>query len=128
MFGHRNGSEWFRIIPECRKGLPEPPGKLWAIMGHEGREKAAPGGGAPPHEGSGLDGGGGGARPPFPSPSPSLSFPFSNPSWTRKGESYSHREEDSPSLGAPPRPAGLPLAPLYTGAGGHPKKTHKLIL
>ena len=30
-------------------------------------------------------------------------------------------------MARPIGPAGLPLAPLYTGAGGHPK-THKLIL
>src|SRR3954471_12137558 len=48
MFGHRNGSERFRILPECRRGYRNPPGEVWALLGHEGRERAAPGGGAPP--------------------------------------------------------------------------------
>src|SRR3954464_10689800 len=93
-------------------------------MGHEGRERATPGGGArPPPIRRPNWTRRGGPRPPFPPPLPLLSFPFSNPSWTRKGESYSHREEDSPPLARLSRPAGLPLAPLYTGAGGHPKDT-----
>ena len=61
---------------------------------------------------------GGGRGPSFPLPLPLFPSPFLLPSWTRKGESYSHLEEDSPLLGAPQGPAGLPLAPLYTGAGG----------
>src|SRR3954466_11589452 len=59
MFGHRNVFEWFRIIPECQRGYRNPPGKQWALLGHEGRERAAPGGGAPP--------------------------PMSSPNWTRRG-------------------------------------------
>src|SRR3954463_1057010 len=59
MFGHRNGSEWFRIIPECRRGYRNPPGKQWSLLGHEGRERAAPGGGARP--------------------------PMRSPNWTRRG-------------------------------------------
>src|SRR3954469_11644160 len=60
MFGHRNGSEWFRIIPGCRRGYRNPPGEVWALLGREGRERAAPGGGA---------------RPP----------PMGGQNWTRRG-------------------------------------------
>ena len=35
-----------------------------------------------------------------------------------KGESYSYSEEDSSPPWRALGPAGLPLAPLYTGAGG----------
>src|SRR3954469_19980504 len=124
MFGHRNGSEWFRIIPECRKGLPEPPGKLWAIMGHEGREKAAPGGGAspPPMRSPNWTRRGGAAPLSF---SLSLSFPSPSPILVGlgKGSPTPTGRRTPPPLARLSRPASLPLAPLYTGAGGHPKET-----
>ena len=74
--------------------------------------------------------------------------PWSGPNWTREGGrtlpsfsfplpfSYSHKERRSPTpggsrtppYGAPLPLAGcLPLAPLYTGAGGTPE-TQQLIL
>ena len=70
--------------------------------------------------------------------------PCSGPNWTREGGrtlpsfsfslpfSYSNKERRGPTPGGsrtpplarpPPRPAASPLAPLYTGAGGHPKDT-----
>src|SRR3954471_11615082 len=127
MFGHRNDSEWFRIIPECWRGYRNPPGEVWALLGHEGRERAAPGGGArPPMRSPNWTRRGGAA--PFPSPSPS---PFLPPSpilvGLGKGSPTPTGRRTPPLWRAPLGPAGLPLAPLYTGAGGHPK-THKLIL
>ena len=60
-----------------------------------------------------------GAAPPlsFPPLSPSLS----SPSPTRKGGSPTPGGSRTPP-GAP-RAAGLPLAPLYTGVGEHPRDT-----
>ena len=70
--------------------------------------------------------------------------PWTSPNWTREGGrplpsfsfslpfSYSNKERRSPTPGGsrtpplarpPPRPAASPLAPLYTGAGGHPIDT-----
>ena len=83
--------EVFRVILEktgVPEGLPEPPGEVLGLSGPEGRERAAAKE-VPPPWGVRI-GLGRGARPLFPSPSPSLSFPLSLPSWTRKGESYSH--------------------------------------
>ena len=75
--------------------------------------------------------------------------PWSGPNWTREGGrtlpsfsfplpfSYSHKEGRSPTPGGsrtPPlvrllhRPTASPLAPIYTGAGGHPKAQQQLIL
>src|SRR3954463_4179992 len=68
----------------------------------------------------------GGRGPPFLLPLPLFSFPSPNLVGLGKGSPTPTGRRTPPSLGAPPRPAGLPLAPLYTGAGGHPK-THKLI-
>ena len=87
------------------------------------------------------------ARPPRPSPNwtrgrgrtPSF-LPFSlpvpcllllllgrTPSWTRKGGNLLQLGVRILLPGAPLLgPASSPLAPLYTGAGGHPR-THKLI-
>ena len=110
-------SERFRVI-RVFFGVPESygnsPGSIWALLGHTGIEERGQ------KEG--------GARPP------------SGPNWTREGGctlpsfffplpfSYSHKERRSPTPGGsrtpplarpPPRPAASPLAPLYTGAGGH---------
>ena len=72
--------------------------------------------------------------------------PSSGPNWTRGATPfsislspsfllfYSNKERRSPTPGGSRTPPGaplggrphLPLPPLYTGAGGHPK-THKLI-
>ena len=71
-------------------GLPEPPGEVLGLSGPEGRERAAAQEVARPLPRGVLVGLGEGGAAPFPSPSPSLSFPLSLPSWTRKGESYSH--------------------------------------
>src|SRR3989337_4229227 len=60
-----------------------------------------------------------------------LSLSFLSPSsflvGLGKGSPTPTRRRTPPSPWRAPRPAGLPLAPLYTGAGGHPK-THKLIV
>src|SRR3954466_3498122 len=127
MFGHRNGSEWFRIIPECLKGLPETPGKLWAIMGHEGREKAAPGSGARPPMRSPNWTRGRGRGPPFLLPLPLFSFPSPILVGLGKGSPTPTGRRTPPPLA---RLLGRPASPLLLyirGQGGTPK-THKLIL
>src|SRR3954471_18692146 len=97
MFGHRNDSEWFRIIPECWRGYRNPPGEVWALLGREGRERAAPGGGArPPMRSPNWTRRGGGGGPPFPPPPPPLPLLVGlgkgSPTPTRR---------TPPSLGAP---------------------------
>src|SRR3954465_2759306 len=107
-------------VPE---GLPEPPGEVMGHIGPRGeREGCARRWRAPPHEESELDKEGG-TRPLSLSLSLSFPSPFPNPSWTRKGESYSHWEEDSPSLGAPL--SGRPASPclLYIRGQGAPQAT-----
>ena len=91
--GYIRTSEAFRVISEktgVPEGLPEPPGDVMGLFGPEGRERAAAQEVAHPPSWGVRMGLGWGARPPFPSPSPSLSSPLKSPSWTRKGESYSH--------------------------------------
>src|SRR3954466_7113665 len=91
-------------------------------MGHEGRERAAPGGGArPPMTSPNWTRRGGGAAPL--SLSLSLSFPSPSPILVGlgKGSPTPTGRRTPPPLARLSRPAGLPLAPLYTGAGGHPK-------
>src|SRR3954462_12849432 len=98
-------------------------------MGHEGRERAAPGGGVrpPPPIGGPNWTRRGGAAPL--SLSLSLSFPSPSPILVGlgKGSPTPTGRRTPPPLAHLSRPSGLPLAPLYTGAGGTPK-THKLIL
>src|SRR4051812_9362506 len=91
--GYIRTPELFQVVSEktgVSEGLPEPPGEVLGLSGPEGRERAAAQEVARPPSWGVRIGLGGGARPPFPSPSLSLSFPLSLPSWTRKGESYSH--------------------------------------
>ena len=71
------------------EGLPEPPGEVLGLSGPEGRERAAAQEVAPPI-GSPNWTRGGGRGPSFPLPLPLFPSPFLLPSWTRKGESYSH--------------------------------------
>src|SRR3954467_14622132 len=118
-------SETFRvksaILPEYRGVTGTPRG----LLGHSGpkerreeRRKRWPRAPPLPSPNRTREGG---RRPPFPS-SPPLSSPlllFQVGVLFPVGVGL--------PIGAPrTRPAGLPLAPLYTGAGGHPK-THKLI-
>ena len=103
-------------------GVPESYGNsYWALMGHTGKErKASKGGRAPPHDLVRIGLGKGGA-PFLLSPSP-----FPSPIPTRKGGVLLPVGVGLP-LARPLWPAApSPLAPLYTGAGGHPM-THKLI-
>src|SRR3954468_23461402 len=121
MFGHRNGSEWFRILPECRRGYRNPPGEVWALLGREGRERAVPGGGArPPHGQSELDKEGGAL-------SLSLSLSFLPPSsllvGLGKGSPTPTRRRTPPSLGAPLGRPALPPCSFIYGAGGAPQDT-----
>jgi len=105
-------------------GVPESYGNsYWALMGHTGKErKASKGGRTPPH-GLVRIGLGKGGAPFLLSPSP-----FPSPTPTRKGGVLL-----PVGVGLPPWArhlplAGcLPLAPLYTGAGGTPE-TQQLIL
>src|SRR3954468_4934494 len=118
MFGHRNGSERFRILPECRRGYRNPPGEVWALLGREGRERAAPGGGARPPMGSPNWIRRGGAAPL----SLSLSLSFLPPSsflvGLGKGSPTPTRRRTPPSLGAPlGRPALPPCSFIYGGRG-----------
>ena len=111
-------SERFRVI-RVFFGVPESYGNLnWALMGHTGKERKAPKGVRTPPHGLVRIGLGRGAPPSFFLLPPSFS--------------YSHKERRSPTpggsrtspYGAPLLLAGcLPLAPLYTGAGGHPRDT-----
>src|SRR3954466_262909 len=108
-------------------GLPEPPREkywaTWALVERErGTARAGPRAPSPLVR---IVLGERGAAPPFPSPSPP-SFP--PPSRSRKEGNPTPTRRRIPPPGAPSkgRPAS-PLAPLYTGAGGHPR-THKLIL
>ena len=96
-------------------GVPESYGNsYWALMGHMGKEKKAPKGGRNPPHGLVRIGLGVGAFLLSPSP-----FPFPTP--TRKGGVLLPVGVGLPPLARPPpRPAASPLAPLYTGAGGHP--------
>ena len=91
--GYIRTPEVFRVISEktgVPEGLPEPPGEVLGLSGPEGREGSSPGGGAPPPMGSPNWTRGGGRGPSFPLPLPLFPSPFSLPSWTRKGESYSY--------------------------------------
>ena len=89
-------------------------------MGLSGKE---PGGGARPSQAQSELDKGFWARPL--SPFLPLFPPFPpSPSWTRKGGNLLQLGVGILLLlGAPQGPAGLPLAPLYTGAGGHPTTT-----
>jgi hypothetical protein len=40
VFRHRNGSERFRYIIGVPEGYRNPPGKLWALLGHTGKRGA----------------------------------------------------------------------------------------
>src|SRR3954470_19914495 len=77
-----------------------PRGEVWALLGREGRERAAPGGGAPPHGQSELDKEGGAA--PL---SLFLSLSFLPPSpplvGLGKGSPTPTRRRTPPPLGAP---------------------------
>ena len=91
--GYIRTPEVFRVVSEktgVLEGLPESPGEVLGLSEPWGRERAAAQEVARPLPWGVRMGLGEGARPLFPSPSPSLSFPLSLPSWTRKGESYSH--------------------------------------
>ena len=112
-------SERFRVI-RVFSGVPESYGNsYWALMGHTGKERKTPkGGGTPPH-GLVRIGLGRGGAPFLLSPSP-----FPSPTPTRKGGVLL-----PVGVGLPPwvhhlpLAGPLPLAPLYTGAGGHPIDT-----
>ena len=119
-------SERFRVI-RVFFGVPESygnsPGSIWALLGHTGiEERGRKEGGAQPPSGPNWTRG----AAPF-SFFLSPSFPFS---YSNKGGGILL------GLGSPSRtphlvrpllgPASSSLAPLYTGAGGHPM-THKLI-
>ena len=113
--------EVFRVISEktgVPEGLPEPPGEVLGLSGPEGRERAAAQEVArllPLGVRIGL--GEGGAAPL----SLSLSLSFLPPSLflvgLGKGSPTPTRRRTPPSLVRPKGLAGLPLAPLYTGAG-----------
>ena len=105
-------------------GLPKPPGGLMGLHGPRGRRGKEAGGGRAPLPFPSLNRTRErGRRPPFPSPLP----PLSPPSRSRKG-GFLLLLGGGLLLLARLSLAGrpLPLAPLYTGAGGHPR-THKLI-
>ena len=119
-------SERFRVI-RVFFGVPESygnsPGSIWALLGHTGiEERGQKEGGLRPPSGPNWTRG---AAPLSFFLSPSFPFSYSN-----KGGGILL------GLGSPSRtphlarpllgPASSPLAPLYTGAGGHPM-THKLI-
>ena len=87
-------------------------------MGHTGKERKGQKGGRTPPHGLVRIGLGRGGAPFLPSPSP-----FPSPTPTRKGGVLLPVGVGLP-LGAPSSLAGgLPLAPLYTGTGGHPIDT-----
>src|SRR3954464_10339226 len=122
--GYVRTSEWFREVSDITgvpEGLSEPPGGSMGLIGPRGEREGRARRWRPPHEESELDKEGG-RGPPFPLPLPLLSFPFSNPSWTRKGESYSHREEDSLSLGAPLEAGRPPVCSFIYGGRGAPQR------
>src|SRR3954470_9474126 len=118
-------SESFRvksaILPEHRGVTGTPPGVIgpWWAKREKRRERGR--GGRAPHPPSPNRTREGGAAPPFPSfpPLPSSPPPIPSRSPTPGGSR-------TPSRRAKDQAGGLPLAPLYTGAGGHPN-THKLI-
>ena len=87
-------------------------------MGHTGKERKAPKGGRTPPNGLVLIGLERGGAPFLPSPSP---FPSSTP--TRKGGVLLPVGVGLPPWRALLLAGCLPLAPLYTGAGGHPRDT-----
>ena len=104
-------------------GVPESYGNsYWALMGHTGKERNASKGGRTPPHGLVRIGLGKGGAPFLLSPSP-----FPSPTPTRKGGVL--LPVGVPGVGLPPYGAPLPLAdclplaPLYTGAGGHPRDT-----
>ena len=122
-------SEVFRVKSAFYRStgrLPEPPGNLMGLNGPSGGSgEEAKGQPRAPSPQSELDKEGGRRPPPpflFPlSPSP----PSPSPTW-KGGNPTPGRSRTPP--GVPLAwPHLLPLAPLYTGAGGHPR-THKLIL
>ena len=86
--------EVFRVISEktgVPEGLPEPLGEVLGLSGPEGRERAAAQEVARPLPMRSPNWTRGGGRgPSFPLPLPLFPSPFLLPSWTRKGESYSH--------------------------------------
>ena len=117
--------EVFRVISEktgVPEGLPEPPGEVLVLTGPEGRERAA--GQAPPLPwGVRIGQGEGGAAPL----SLSLSLSFLPPSsflvGLGMGSPTPTRRRTPPSLARPKGRPASPLAPLYTGARGHPIDT-----
>ena len=115
--------EVFQVIsekPESRRVTGTLPGEVMGHMGLSGeRERGSQGG----PRASPLVRIGQGVQPPFPSPSPPLSF---SPTPTRKGGVLLPVGVGLPPWRAHLLAGRLPLAPLYTGAGGHPR-THKLI-
>ena len=122
-------SDIYRSTGELREFAGE---KYWALLGHTGKREGLPRAGRAPPQGLVRIGLGGGAAPP---PSFPFLFPFLlSYSYYMEGLLVGLGKEGillpvgvgllpgAPSLGRPP----LPLASLYTGAGGHPM-THKLI-
>ena len=94
--------EWFRMssgIYQSIGGLPEPPGSVWALLGHSGREEEAARWRAAPQAQSKLGGG----------PAP-LSFPLSPPSFL----SYSNYGRGNPT------PTGSRISPFLVELGALP--------
>src|SRR3954464_4116489 len=106
-------------VPEGYR-TPPPREKYWATWALVERERGGQGWPrAPSPSGPNWTRRGGGAPLSF-----SLSLSFLPPSPFRWEPTRTWSPSRIPLLGARHRgPAGLPLAPLYTGAGGHPRDT-----
>ena len=118
MFGLQKCSGQVRAYTGVLGGYRNPPGSIMGLMGLGVEEEGRPRQGGAPFPSS-PNWTRRGAAPPFPS------LPLSLPSLLLlllgKEESYSRLARPPP--GQPP----LPLAPLYTGAGGHPKAQQLII-